>query len=67
MELHCPRVLIYTVLATVLQESLANYLRFTKLKPSKVVVTISNPLADLLIHQTFFRQTFEKSKLAKQT
>ena len=40
--------------------NLANHLRFAKLKPSKLVVTIDNPLADLLIRQTFFRQTLEK-------
>ena len=44
--------------------NLANRLRFAKLKPSKVVVTINNPLADLFIRQTFFHQTFEKSKFA---
>ena len=45
--------------------NLANRLRFAKLKPSKLVVTIDNPLADLLICQTFFRQTLEKSRFAK--
>ena len=45
--------------------NLANRLQFTKLKPSKVVVTINNPLADLSIRQTFSRQMLEKSKLAK--
>ena len=34
--------------------NLVNRLRFIKLKPSKLVVTISNPLADLFICQTFF-------------
>ena len=33
--------------------NLANHLRFAKLKPSKLVVTIDNPLADLFIRQTF--------------
>ena len=48
--------------------NLANRLRFAKLKPSKlVVVTIDNPLADLLIRQTFFRQTLEKSRFAKHS
>ena len=47
--------------------NLANRLRFTKLKPSKVVATINNPLADLSIHQTFFCQTLEKSKFAKHS
>ena len=32
---------------------LANRMRFAKLKPSKLVVTIDNPLADLFIRQTF--------------
>ena len=45
--------------------NLANRLRFAKLKPSKLVVTIDNPLADLFIRQTFFRQTLEKSRFAK--
>ena len=53
-------------------ESLANLvnrldLQFAKLKPSKLVVTIDNPLADLFIHQTFLRQTFEKSRFAKHS
>ena len=47
--------------------NLANRLRFAKLKPSKLVVTIDNPLADLLIRQTFFRQTLEKSRFAKHS
>ena len=33
--------------------NMANHLQFAKLKASKVVVTINNPLADLFIHQTF--------------
>ena len=45
----------------------ANRLRFAKLKPSKIVVTIDNPLADLFIRQTFFRQTLEKSRLTKHS
>ena len=45
--------------------NLANHLRFAKLKPSKVVVTINNYLADLFIRQTFFSKTLEKSKFAK--
>ena len=36
--------------------NLANRLQFAKLKPSKLVVTIDNPLADLLIRQTFLNQ-----------
>ena len=48
-------------------ESLANRLRFAKLKPPKLVVTIDNPLADLFICQTFFRQTLEKSRFAKHS
>ena len=50
--------------------NLANRLRFAKLKPSKLVVTIDNPLADPFIRQTFFRQMLEKrfAKLsARQT
>ena len=47
--------------------NLANGLRFTKLKPSKLVVTIDNPLADLFIRQTFFRQMLEKSTFAKHS
>ena len=47
--------------------NLANRLQFAKLKPSKLVVTIDNPLADLLIRQTFFRQTLEKSRFAKHS
>ena len=34
--------------------NLVNCLQFAKLKPSKVVVTINKPLADLFIRQTFF-------------
>ena len=47
--------------------NLANHLRFAKLKPSKLVVTIDNPLADLFIRQTFFHQTLEKSRFAKHS
>ena len=47
--------------------NLANRLRFAKLKPSKLVVTIDNPLADLFICQTFFCQMFEKSIFAKHS
>ena len=39
--------------------------RFAKLKPSKLVLTINNLLADLLIGQTFFHQMFEMSQFAK--
>ena len=35
--------------------NLANRRRFAKLKPSKLIPTIDNPLADLFIRQTFFR------------
>ena len=45
--------------------NLANRLQFAKLTPSKLVVTIDNPLADLFIRQTFFCQTLEKSRFAK--
>ena len=37
----------------------------TKLKPSKLVLTINNLLADLLIRQPFFCQMLEKSQFAK--
>ena len=40
---------------------------FAKLKPSKLVVTIDNPLTDLFIRQTFFRQMLEKSRFAKHS
>ena len=49
-------------------ESLANLVDrpwFAKLKPSNLVLTIDNLLADLLICQTFFRQMLEKSQFAK--
>ena len=46
-------------------ESLANHPCFTKLKPSKLVLTINNLLADLLICQSFFCQMLEKSQFAK--
>ena len=42
-------------------ENLANRPWFAKLKPSKLVLLINNLLADLLIHQTFFRQMLEES------
>ena len=42
-------------------ESLANHPWFAKLKPSKLVLTINNLLADLLICQTFFRQMLKES------
>ena len=44
---------------------LSNRLRFTKLKPSKLVN--NNPLADLFIRQTFSHQMLEKSKFAKRS
>ena len=46
--------------------NLANCLQFVKLKPSKLVVIINNPLADLLIHQTFC-QMLEKNKFIKNS
>ena len=45
--------------------NLANRLQFAKLKPSKLVLTINNLLADLLIRQTFFCQMLETSHFAK--
>ena len=47
--------------------NLANRLRFAKLKPSKLIVTIDNPMSDLFICQTFFRQTFENSRFTKHS
>ena len=47
--------------------NLANRLWFTKLKPSNLVLTIDNLLADLLIHQTFFHQMLKKSQFAKRS
>ena len=55
--------------------NLANHPRFAKLKPSKLVLTINNILADLLIHQTSVRQmlervtspTFPPAKLSRYT
>ena len=44
--------------------NLANHPRFAKLKPSKLVLTIDNILADLLIHQ-FFHQILESSNFTK--
>ena len=45
--------------------NLANRPQFTKLKPSKLVLTTNNLLADLLILQTFFRQMLEMSQFTK--
>ena len=45
--------------------NLVNHPRFVKLTPSKLVFTINNLLADLLIYQTFFRQIFETSQFTK--
>ena len=47
--------------------NLVNRLLFAKLKPSKLIVTIDNPLADLFIRQTFFHQTLENSRFAKHS
>ena len=47
--------------------NLANHLQFTKLKPSKLVATISNRLADLFICQTIFCQMLEKNKFTKHS
>ena len=44
--------------------NLANRPKFAKLKPFKLVLTINNLLADLLIRQTFFCQMFETSQFA---
>ena len=45
--------------------NLANHPWFAKLKPSKLVLTINNLLADLLIHQTFFCQMLKKSQFTE--
>ena len=45
--------------------NLANHRRFAKLKPSKLIPTIDDPLADPFIRQTFFRQTLKNSRFAK--
>ena len=45
--------------------NLANHPWFAKLKPSKLVPSINNLLADLLIYQTLFRQMLKKSQFAK--
>ena len=36
-----------------------------RLKPSKLVLTINNPLTDLLTHQTFYRQMLKTSQFTK--
>ena len=64
-------VFYYTILYSgkVLRgESLANSENcqlFSKLKPSKLVLTITNLLVDLLNHQTLFCQMFKKSKFTE--
>ena len=45
--------------------NLANRPRFAKLKPSRLVFTINNLLADLLFRQAFFRQMLKMSQFAK--
>ena len=45
--------------------NLVNHPWFTKLKPSKLIITINNLLDDLLIHQTLFHQMLEKSQFTK--
>ena len=50
------------------RESLANLTNcswFTKLSPSKLVLTINSLLTDLLIHQTFFHQMLKKGQFTK--
>ena len=39
--------------------------KLSVIRQSKLVLTIKNLLADLLIRQTFFRQMLEKSQFAK--
>ena len=65
-DLHYGYVLLYSrkVWRVESLANLANCLWFAKLKPSKLVLTINNLLADLLIRQTFFRQIVEKSQFA---
>ena len=46
--------------------NLANCPWFAKLKPSKLVPTINNLLAGVLIHQTFFHQMLKKSQSAER-
>ena len=37
------------------------------IRQTKLIPTIDNPLADLFIHQTFFRQTLKNSRFAKRS
>ena len=46
-------------------ESLANHPWFAKLKPFKLVPTINNLLAELLIHQTFFCQMLKNKSICQ--
>ena len=43
--------------------NLVNRLQFAKPKPSKLVVTINNPLADLFIRQTFSAKHLKRVNL----
>ena len=59
---------LYRIVGKFGRGSLANLVncpQFTKLKPSKLVLTVNNLLADLLIRQTFFHQMLEMSQFAK--
>ena len=46
-------------------ENLAKFGESSMIRQTNLVLTIDNLLADLLIHQTFFRQMLEKSQFAK--
>ena len=62
------KFMVFRPWTTIWRESLAylaNRLQFTKLKSSKVVVSMNNPLADLFICHAYFHQALEKSKFAK--
>ena len=45
--------------------NLANHQQFTKLKSSKLVVTINNLLVDLVIRQSYFHQILQPSTFTK--
>ena len=61
----CVCVYVYLCMYVCVCANLANHQRFAKLKPSKLVLTINNLSADLLIRQTFFHQMLEMSQFAK--
>ena len=61
----CGPVNTYCIVGKFGGQSLVNHPWFTKLKLSKLVLTIDNLLAYLLIRQTFFRRKLEKSQFVK--